>query len=127
MNRDYKFLLFYILANSFTLAMLVMLQISEWPIFILWLILMHSGIIALALTKRHFKDLDIKKYFKRVYLSFALFIPVLIYKLIFAIIGQEENEVVVRTTVIVAISICVIIMVLNVVSFIFHNLKRTSH
>ena len=123
MSRNNKFLLVYGTANAFTLFMLFMLQVSSWPIFILWLVLMHLGIIALALTKRKFKDLDIKTYYKRVYLSFALFIPILIYKLILAIIDQEENESVVNIAVIIVMTVSVIVLLFNIISFILKNKK----
>jgi uncharacterized membrane protein YoaK (UPF0700 family) len=87
---------------------------------------MHLGIIFLALTKRRFKDLDILIYYKRVYLSFALFIPILIYKLIMAIIGNEENESVVNILVIIVMVICVAVLIYNIISFIFKNMK-TNH
>lgn len=120
-SRKNKFLIIYFLINVFTLSMLFMLQISEIPIFFLWLVLMHVGIVGLALTKKHFKDLGVKPYFTRVYLSFALFIPVLIYKLIMAILSLEENHELVTITVYLVMMICILILILNTVFFILRN------
>ena len=126
MNRKTKFLLVYGITNVFTLVMLLFLQISEIPIFFLWLVLMHLGIIGLALTKKKFKDLAVKPYFKRVYISFALFIPILIYKLIIVILSKEENDELVKTVVISVMIICVVVLIYNIISFIFKNRKQTS-
>ena len=126
-NRKTKFLIIYVFVNLFTLSMLFMLQISEIPIFFVWLVLMHLGIIGLAITKKKFSDLRIKTYFKRVYMSFALFIPVLIYKLIVAIFSIEENELLISYSIIFVMIICIIILMLNIFSFILYNKKQAMH
>lgn len=126
-NRKTKFLIIYVFVNLFTLSMLFMLQISEIPIFFVWLVLMHLGIIGLAITKKKFSDLRIKTYFKRVYMSFALFIPVLIYKLIVAIFSIEENELLISYSIIFVMIICIIVLMLNIFSFILYNKKQAMH
>ncbi len=82
MRRSDRFCLFFSLTYFLIIMMLYLLQISEFPWFFVWLVLMHAGIIILVILKRRFKELDVKKYYIRAYVCFGLFIPILAYKVI---------------------------------------------
>lgn len=112
-----RFILIFTAAYLFTVAMLFILQISEIPWFFFWLVLMHGGIVALAISKRKFKELDVKDYYNRAYLSFALFIPILIYKIVIAIIGLVENEILIRYISFGIILICLLVAIFNIYTF----------
>lgn len=115
MSRTKKFILIFSLAYYFVVGMLFLLQISKMPWFFIWLILMHGGIVVLALLKRSYQDLDILSYFKRAYLSLLLFIPILIYKIIVAIFSLEENEAVVTYVSLFFILICIGMGIYNII------------
>ncbi len=117
MSKNHKFILIFSLAYFFVVIMLFLLQISEIPWFFVWLVLMHGGIAILAVSKRKFKDLGVKQYYKRAYLSFLLFIPILIYKIIVAITSLEENEVVITYISLGLIIICIVIGIGNIYSY----------
>ena len=112
-----RFISIFSIAYLFTVAMLFILQISEIPCFFFWLVLMHGGIVALALSKRKFKALGVKDYYQRAYLSFAFFIPILIYKIVVAIFSLEENEQVVTIISFVIIAGCLGLAVFNIIKF----------
>ena len=108
MSNKTKFILIFSGGYLFTISMLFLLQISEIPWFFLWLVLMHGGIIILALSKRKFKPLTISKYYRRAYISLLLFIPILIYKVIVKFFSLIENNQLVTILSLIIIAVCLI-------------------
>ncbi len=122
MVKQSNFIWLFSLAYLFTVGMLLLLQLSKMPWFIVWLVLMHSGIVMLAILKKRSKALNTKAYFKRAYGSFALFIPILIYKLVALVFSFEENEQLVKIISFVIIGLCLLLAVYHL--FLFR--KQTS-
>jgi hypothetical protein len=122
MVKQSNFIWLFSLAYLFTVGMLLLLQLSKVPWFIVWLVLMHSGIVMLAILKKRSKALITKAYFKRAYLSFGLFIPILIYKLVALVFSFEENEQLVKIISFVIIGLCLLLAVYHL--FLFR--KQTS-
>jgi hypothetical protein len=108
-------------AYLFTVTMLFILQISEIPCFFLWLVLMHGGIVVLAVSKKRFKHLGVKDYYQKAYMSFAFFIPILINKIIVAIFSLEENEQVVTIISFIIIAGCLALAIFNFLRFFKNN------
>lgn len=78
---------------------------------------MHLGIVFLILIKKKYKDIEIKFYYKNIYLSFGLFIPILIYKLLAAIFWFEENKAIIRNVSYTLIVLCIIVAIINLSVF----------
>ena len=98
----------------YTLGMLYLLQISEMPWFILYLLLMHLGIVGLIVLKKRFKDLKKTFYYRNIYIVFGLFIPILIYKLIVAIFSLEENHLIIQQISIGIIAVGLVVGIINI-------------
>jgi len=99
--------------------MLYLLQISEIPWFFLVLLLMHGGIFGLILLKKRYIGLNIKYYYRNIYISFALFIPILIYKLLAAIFPFEENHALIQQLSMGIIIIALLVGIVNI--YVFHQ------
>jgi hypothetical protein len=97
--------------------MLYVLQISEIPWFFIVLLLMHGGIAGLIILKKKYKELDKKIYYRNIYIIFALFIPILFYKLVAAIFSFEENHTLIQYVSIGIIVIGLVVGLLNVFIF----------
>lgn len=121
-----KFILMFSGAYCYTLIMLFILNISNPPWFFMWLIFMHIGIVMLILTKRKFKDtkLRIKQNYKIAYISYLLFVPVLIYKGIAAILAVTENQAIIHTYIYFLIAICLITGIFNIFYFLKNNIQN---
>jgi hypothetical protein len=117
MKKTYKFIFLLSLIYLYTLAMLFLLQIIDMPWFFLVLVLMHGGIVGLILLKKRYKSLNITFYYRNIYITFALFIPILAYKLIAAIFSFEENHDLVRYVSIAIIMIALMVGAVNVFVF----------
>jgi len=119
MSNKTKFVLIFSGGYLFTISMLFLLQISSVPWFFLWLVLMHGGIIILALSKRKFKTFQVMPHYRRTYLSLLLFIPILIYKIITRIFSLTENEEVINI-----ISLAIILVCLTNLIYTVYKVKR---
>jgi len=117
MKQSNKFITIFSLAYFFVLGMLFLLQISKTPWFFLWLVLMHGGIAALAISKRKFKELQIKYYYRNAYLCFALFIPILLYKIFALILPFEENKAVIKYLSLIIIVFSIVVGIYNILHF----------
>lgn len=119
MSIDTKFITVFSTVYYYTVGMLFMLNLSEPPWFFGWLVLMHVGILAFILTKKKFKstNLDMKNNYRLAYLSLLLFVPVLIYKIIVAILKVAENEMLIHNIIYVLIGLCVITGIFNMLYF----------
>ena len=119
MSNKTKFILIFSGGYLFTISMLFLLQISEIPWFFLWLVLMHGGIIILALSKSKFKTFKVLSHYRRTYLSLLLFIPILIYKIITRIFSLTENEEVIKI-----VSLAIILVCLTNLIYTVYKVKR---
>jgi hypothetical protein len=119
MSNKTKFILIFSGGYLFTISMLFLLQISEIPWFFLWLVLMHGGIIVLALSKKKFKTFPVLSHYRRTYMSLLLFIPILIYKIITRIFSLTENEEVIKI-----VSLAIILVCLTNLIYTVYKVKR---
>jgi len=124
MKQSNKFIIIFSLAYFFVLGMLFLLQISKIPWFFIWLVLMHGGIAALVISKKRYKELEVKPYYRNAYITFGLFIPILIYKLIALIFSFEENKELIKYLSLGIIILSVIVGIYNVITFIKKNHKQ---
>lgn len=115
MKKNNVYLLF-LLAVIITFSCICLLQFIEFPVFIVVLVSMHVGIALFIISKKIFTKklgLNVKKFYIREYLLLALYIPVLIYKLL-SKTGWYQVNVPVKTVVsLVITAFSVIISVIN--------------
>jgi len=97
--------------------MLYVLQIIEIPWFFVVLLLMHGGIAGLIILKKKYKEMDILVYYRNIYIIFALFIPILLYKLVAAIFSFEENHTLIQYVSIGIIVIGLVVGLINIIIF----------
>jgi amino acid transporter len=92
-NRRLPVLLF-ILAQTLTFLFITLLQLVEFPLFLVFLLLMHTGIILFIVSKKHFTKLEIsvKKFYQVEYVLLALYLPILFYKIFSYVFLYEVNE-----------------------------------
>jgi hypothetical protein len=121
MSREKKFIITNSLLYLFVVVMLFILQISKVPWFFLWLILMHGGIVGLIVSKKKYHDLNILPYYRLAYLSFGLFIPILIYKVIAFIFSIPENKEAIRQVSNVIVIVCLFVAIYNYIKFTANN------
>ena len=74
----------FVLANLVTFTFIALLQLAEGRLFFLFLVAMHVGIVLFIVNKKRFTahDPSVKQFYDRVYLYLALYIPLLLYKLV---------------------------------------------
>lgn len=74
----------FVVANVITFTFITLLQVAHRHFFILFLVLMHCGIFLLIATKKRLVagDDSIKRFYNTVYLLLALYVPLLLYKLL---------------------------------------------
>ena len=74
----------FVLANLVTFTFIALLQVAEGRLFFLFLVAMHAGIVLFIVNKKRFTahDPSVKQFYDRVYLYLALYIPLMLYKLV---------------------------------------------
>jgi hypothetical protein len=102
----FNFLLF-LLAQVFTFTFITLLQFTDFPLFVVMLLLMHVGIALFIISKKRFikSNRAIKQYYTNVYLLLSLYLPILIYKLLSYLFFYDIN-VALKTTFTIVITIC---------------------
>ncbi len=80
---SYSYILFLI-AQIVTFTFITLLQLAPKRFFIMFLIIMHGGIALFIISKKCFirKNKSIKHFYMISYILLALYIPILLYKLI---------------------------------------------
>lgn len=123
MKTSTKFISIFSMVYYYTVMMLFILNLSDPPYFFIWLVLMHAGILAFILTKKKFKstNLDIRNNYRVAYVSLLLFVPILLYKIIVAILKVSENETLIHNTIYGLIGVCMITGVMNILYFKHRN------
>jgi hypothetical protein len=124
-NHLTKPILLFVFAQILTFGFITLLQFVEGVYFVLTLILMHVGIVTFILARKQFKRqcLDVSNHFKIAYFFLALYLPVLIYKLMSLIFLFTQNDILVMTYVLSLTGLAVIAGLLNTLILI-RNVKQ---
>lgn len=108
----------FILAELITFGMITLLQFLDNWLFILTLITMHGGILLFIVSKKKFlkEAVPVKPYFRIAYLLLALYLPVLITKLVMAILKTDAAEGILQLIVIIITAVAVLVSIVNTVA-----------
>jgi hypothetical protein len=92
-NSQMPFRLF-LLAEGLTFVFVTLLQVVEFPLFLVVLLLMHTGIVLFIVSKKRFAKIGmvVKKYYLVEYLLLGLYLPILFYKILSYIFLYQVNE-----------------------------------
>jgi amino acid transporter len=116
MVREYQnpFVLF-ILAQGLAFSCIAFLQVASADAFIPLLLAMHVGIVLFILSKKRFLPIkpELKVHYRISYACLGLFLPILLYRLIASNLCSNMNEKIVYTGTIIAVTISVILGILN--------------
>ncbi len=103
----------FVLAELLTVTFITLLQITNVRYFLVFLVLMHTGIALFVISKKRFlkSGLNVIKYYKNMYRYLALYLPILAYKLPSYLFEYTVNHQVIVgltltvTTIVVSLSI----------------------
>ena len=116
MSKDKRLIVVFSLSYFLVLGMLFLLQNTNPPLFYVFLVIMHLGIASLALIRSGYNNSKIKKNFVNAYITFALFLPILVYKLLGLIFKYDVNEDIIKTISFILIALSIIVGIINVIS-----------
>jgi len=90
-GREYAW---FVAAQVITFSFIALLQLVEGWLFLLFLVAMHTGVFMLIWSKKRLMshDVAIKRYYDRVYLHLALYVPLLLYRLVGLWVPYCYNE-----------------------------------
>ena len=105
----------YILGQVITVTFLTLLQMTPTVYFIPFLLLMHVGILLFILSKKQFikKSIEIKPFYTRNYVLYALYIPIFAYKLPSTWFAYDYNVTLVRVWTLAVTTLVVMASVIN--------------
>ncbi len=120
-----NFILF-ISAVIITFSLIASLQFTPMPWFFLVLLCMHFGIFLFIFSKRRFRKngLDVGKYYKREYLLLALYLPVLLAKILQSIGIISFDTKIKALIVLILTAVCLIISAVNSIFFWCESIKK---
>jgi len=119
MEKNVKLgLMLYSLAQLLTFTFVTLLQFVEMPLFLVYLVLMHSGIALFVISKKKLikSGYDVKPIYQKTYLLLALYLPILVYTLLGYLFKYDPNES-------VKLIMTIIATVINVGFGVYHTLK----
>ncbi len=120
MEKEYKraYILF-LLAILFTFGFICLLQFVSFPLFFLVLLLMHGGVVLFIVSKKLFKKAgaSTSPYYKREYILLALYLPILLYKIL-GNFGLYTVNIPVKSIISLCLTgVCLIVSGLNAYAF----------
>ena len=120
-------LLLFVLAQVLTFAFITLLQMVDFPIFLLFLLLMHIGVVLFIVSKKLFEKsgIDVKNFYNVEYLMLAFYIPVLLYKLLSHIFPYTVNTELKMTYTFAITAAAVIVSIINTLRL-YNSLKKES-
>ncbi len=106
----------FILAHILSFPFIALLKIVPAWLFIPCLVAMHIGIALFLLSKRNFEasEIDIRLHLKTVYILLALYLPLLLYRLMSAIFPYDVQPTYLAITTAVLTLFITIVSVLNI-------------
>lgn len=116
----------FLLGNVVTFAFIALLQLAEGSLFFLFLLAMHGGIVTLIVSKKRFVAFDpsVKQFYDRVYFLLALYIPLLLYKLVGFFFPGAYHGTIASAAMIVVIVVSVAGSILNAMRFYAYLFKE---
>jgi hypothetical protein len=84
----------FVVGQLITFLFIILLQLLSRDLFLILLVSMHIGIVLIIISKKSFLKLklNIKIYYKRLYLLLTPFLPMVFYKLLSYIFSYEVNK-----------------------------------
>ncbi len=117
----------FVLGYLVTFTFIALLQPAEGWLFFLFLLAMHAGIVTLIVSKKKFMahDPSVKPFYDRLYLLLALYIPLLLYKLVGFFFPGVHNGTIASVAMIVVIVVSVAGSIKNAMKFYAYLFKET--
>ena len=115
----------FLLAILFTFGFICLLQFVSFPLFFLVLLLMHGGVVLFIVSKKLFKKAGAATfpYYKREYILLALYLPILLYKIL-GNFGLYTVNIPVKSIVSLCLTgVCLVVSGLNAYAF-YKGLSR---
>ena len=115
-TRNY---MLFVLANLVTFTFISLLQVADGWLFVVVLLAMHSGIALFVVSKKRFMvhDVSVKRFYDRAFIWLALYIPLLLYKIVGYLFPGTYHGTIARITMTCVIVASVTGSILNVVRF----------
>lgn len=109
----------FLLSNLITFTFISLLQMANGWLFVVFLLAMHSGIVLFLVSRKRFmaQDPDVKRFYDRTSIYLALYIPLLLYKVVGFLFPGSYNGTIARIAMMGVIAVSVLGSVLNAVRF----------
>ncbi len=114
-----KAYILFLLAILCTFGFICLLQFVSFPLFFLVLLLMHGGVALFIVSKKLFKKAGASTvpYYKREYILLALYLPILLYKIL-GNFGLYTVNVPVKSIIALCLTgVCLVVSGLNAYAF----------
>ena len=117
----------FVAAEIITFGFIAALQFIPFPWFFIALLCMHGGVFLFIFSKKRFTKAgqDVKKFYTLEYKLLALYLPVLLAKVLSSI-GLFTFDATLKSVLIIAITVfCAIVSTINSIKL-YTNIKRTG-
>jgi len=111
-----NFILF-IMSEVLTFTFIVMLQFTEYPVFLISLLFMHLGILFFIISKKRLQKagVDVKAFYLFEYGLLSAYLPILAYTLLSYLFHYEIDRPVKLTITLILTFLCIILSIINTI------------
>jgi hypothetical protein len=129
MENHNKLFYYLIIGQVITFLSIAILQLTHNIGFLVMLLVMHGGIIILILVKKQLLKLNvnIKPYYKKMYLVLSLYLPLILYKIAARIFSFDysKNIIYISTGLLFIVSFIYLLRSIKHLNTKFSNIKGT--